>query len=58
MNAQSLQRRFAILRKNLYFYLSKGFNVLMHVLYFGGIPLSILYGKSSLPTYDFVRHLN
>ena len=46
MNAQNLQRRLAILRKNLYLYLSKGFNILMHVLYFGGIPLSILYGKS------------
>ena len=41
----SIYRRTAIIKKNIMQLLGMGFGYLMKVLYFGGIPLSILYGK-------------
>ena len=41
----SLYRKTAIIKKNVYHLLALSYNFLMKVLYFGGIPLSILYGK-------------
>ena len=43
--SNNLTRRLAILRKNLYSYSGMLFNFLMKVMYYGGVPLSILYGK-------------
>ena len=49
MNTNNLIRRVSIARKNLMHYLGLSFNWLMKILYFGGIPLSILYGISTKP---------
>lgn len=38
-------KRMVILRRNVLNMLGVGYNWLLKVLYFGGIPLSILYGK-------------
>lgn len=37
--------KLAVVRRNLGMYAIKGYTVFMRVLYFGGIPLSVLYGK-------------
>ena len=41
----TFNRRLAILKKNLTANLGMLFNFLMKTMYYGGVPLSILYGK-------------
>ena len=41
----TFNRRMAILRKNLFTYSGLMFNFVMKAMYYGGVPLSILYGK-------------
>ncbi len=43
---EKITRGLSNIRRRLTLYFGYGFNFLMKVLYFGGIPLSILYGKS------------
>ena len=40
-----LLNKLAVVRRNLGRWFVVGYTTLMRVLYFGGIPLSVLYGK-------------
>jgi len=62
MNSSFIDRKLKAFRKNLTHlnaYVGTFFSYLLKVLYHGGIPLSILYGKSTsyLPNY-FPRYFN
>jgi hypothetical protein len=46
---ENLGRKMAVMRKNFGVYFGICFQWLMKVLYFGGIPLSFMYGKFPLP---------
>ena len=55
----SVSRRAAIVKKNLFSYMGLAYHFMLKVLYFGGIPLSFLYGKSNpFPPNPVCRHLD
>ena len=42
------QKKMMIVRRNLGWAMNSAFDMFMKTLYFGGIPLSLAYGKHSL----------
>ena len=38
-------KKMTIIKRNLFWAYNKAFDMFMKTLYFGGIPLSIMYGK-------------
>ena len=54
MDGRKLQRAFANIRRRLSVYFAYGFDTLMKVMYHGGIPLSIIYGKFNSHHYHII----